>query len=45
MVNFSYELIKINPDLSNEDRNLISVAFKNKIGARRTAWRALAAIE
>lgn len=45
MVTFSADLIKMNPELNNEERNLISVAYKNQIGARRTAWRALAAIE
>jgi len=38
-------LIKKFPELNNEERNLISVAYKNHIGARRTAWRALSAIE
>lgn len=28
-------------DLSGEERNLLSVAYKNSIGSRRTAWRAL----
>ncbi len=32
-------------DLSNEERNLLSVAYKNWIGSRRTAWRAISAIE
>ena len=45
MVNFSNELIKQNPELNNDERNLISVAYKNSIGTRRTSWRALAAIE
>jgi 14-3-3 protein epsilon len=35
----------MNAELSNEDRNLLSVAYKNWIGSRRTAWRAIAAIE
>lgn len=26
-------------ELSNEDRNLLSVAYKNVVGARRSAWR------
>ena len=28
-------------DLSGEERNLLSVAYKNSVGSRRTAWRAL----
>jgi 14-3-3 protein epsilon len=31
-------------DLTTEERNLLSVAFKNAIGQRRTAWRAVSAI-
>ena len=32
-------------ELSVEERNLLSVAYKNSIGSRRTAWRALSSIE
>lgn len=28
-----------------EERNLLSVAYKNSIGGRRTAWRVLSSIE
>merc|ERR1711912_94525 len=31
--------------LSIEERNLLSVAYKNAIGPHRTAWRALSSIE
>jgi len=31
--------------LTSDDRNLLSVAYKNHIGSRRTAWRAISAIE
>lgn len=32
-------------ELSLEERNLLSIAYKNTIGSRRTAWRAIASIE
>mmetsp|Transcript_16420 Transcript_16420/g.14101 ORF Transcript_16420/g.14101 Transcript_16420/m.14101 type:complete len:243 (+) Transcript_16420:73-801(+) len=32
-------------ELTTEERNLLSVAYKNTVGSRRTAWRALSAIE
>ena len=31
-------------DLKEEERNLVSVAYKNTVGSRRTAWRALSSI-
>jgi len=32
-------------DLTNEERNLLSVAYKNVVGARRSSWRVISAIE
>lgn len=32
-------------ELSNEERNLLSVAYKNVVGARRSSWRVISAIE
>ena len=34
-----------NQDLTVEERNLLSVAYKNSVGSRRTAWRVLCSIE
>ncbi|XP_028969378.1 14-3-3 protein beta/alpha-A [Esox lucius] len=31
--------------LSNEERNLLSVAYKNVVGARRSSWRVVSSIE
>lgn len=31
-------------ELSNEERNLLSVAYKNVVGARRSAWRVISCI-
>ena len=39
------QVVKANADLTVEERNLLSVAYKNTIGSRRTAWRALSSIE
>ena len=38
----------LNPDekeLTKEERNLISVAFKNSVASRRASWRVIAALE
>ena len=32
-------------NLSEEERNLLSVAYKNSVGSRRTAWRVLVSLE
>ena len=39
------KVVQLNADLTVEERNLLSVAYKNTIGSRRTAWRALSSIE
>eukprot|EP01013_Petalomonas_cantuscygni_P015746 TRINITY_DN32639_c0_g1_i1.p1 TRINITY_DN32639_c0_g1~~TRINITY_DN32639_c0_g1_i1.p1 ORF type:complete len:245 (-),score=54.48 TRINITY_DN32639_c0_g1_i1:487-1221(-) len=38
-------IIELNPELSREERNLLSVAFKNLIGTRRASWRIVSSIE
>ena len=32
-------------ELSVEERNLLSVAYKNVIGSRRASWRVISSIE
>lgn len=36
---------ELNEPLSNEERNLLSVAYKNVVGARRSSWRVISSIE
>uniref|UniRef100_A0A8C4QCZ2 Tyrosine 3-monooxygenase/tryptophan 5-monooxygenase activation protein, beta polypeptide b n=1 Tax=Eptatretus burgeri TaxID=7764 RepID=A0A8C4QCZ2_EPTBU len=36
---------ELDPNLSNEERNLLSVAYKNVVGARRSSWRVISSIE
>ena len=33
------------PELTVEERNLLSVAYKNVIGSRRASWRVISSIE
>jgi hypothetical protein len=32
-------------ELTNEERNLLSVAYKNVVGARRSSWRVISSLE
>eukprot|EP00061_Rhincodon_typus_P004777 g23404.t1 len=32
-------------ELTTEERNLLSVAYKNVVGARRSAWRVISSVE
>jgi 14-3-3 protein epsilon len=36
---------KCDPELSVEERNLLSVAYKNAVGSRRAAWRIITSVE
>lgn len=36
---------KDSEELTNEERNLLSVAYKNVVGARRSSWRVVSSIE
>eukprot|EP01124_Arcella_intermedia_P020199 TRINITY_DN276_c0_g4_i1.p1 TRINITY_DN276_c0_g4~~TRINITY_DN276_c0_g4_i1.p1 ORF type:complete len:241 (-),score=40.07 TRINITY_DN276_c0_g4_i1:94-816(-) len=45
MVEAMKKVAHLDVELSVEERNLLSVAYKNVIGARRAAWRIIASIE
>lgn len=38
-------IAELDSELSIEERNLLSVAYKNVIGARRASWRIVSSIE
>jgi len=39
------KVVKENAKLSQDERNLLSVAYKNSVGIRRASWRILSSIE
>ena len=39
------KVAEMGSDLSVEERNLLSVAYKNVVGARRSAWRIITSME
>jgi len=45
MVNEMKEVAKLGVELTVEERNLLSVSYKNVIGARRASWRIISSIE
>lgn len=46
MVEYTSDFAKIGgQELTLEERNILSVAFKNVVGTRRAAWRVLSSIE
>ena len=45
MVTIMKSLVEMPEELSIEERNMFSVAFKNVIGSQRYAWRAIVSIE
>ena len=45
MVEAMKNIANLNVELSVEERNLLSVGYKNVIGARRASWRILSSIE
>ena len=36
---------EMDAELSNEERNLLSVAYKNVVGSRRSSWRIISSLE
>lgn len=45
MLDFMKKIVQLGTDLTVEERNLLSVAYKNSIGGRRSAWRVLESLE
>ncbi len=45
MVQVMKRVAKLHTDLSVEERNLLSVAYKNVIGTRRASWRIISSLE
>lgn len=45
MVQFMKTVAAMDVELTVEERNLLSVAYKNVIGARRASWRIISSIE
>ncbi|XP_029919595.1 14-3-3 protein zeta-like [Myripristis murdjan] len=45
MAAFMKELTVADAELNNEERNLLSVAYKNVVGAKRSAWRVISSVE
>src|SRR3989338_2330624 len=39
------KIVNLNVELTKEERNLFSTAFKNKIGIRRSNWRTICSIQ
>jgi hypothetical protein len=45
MANAMKKVTEQGTELTNEERNLLSVAYKNVVGARRSSWRVISSIE
>jgi 14-3-3 protein beta/theta/zeta len=45
MVAAMKNVVKLNDELTNDERSFLSVAYKNMIGSYRVPWRVLSAIE
>merc|ERR1719386_399807 len=45
MADYMEKVGKMGEELSVEERNLLSVAYKNAVGSRRAAWRIITSVE
>ena len=45
MVEYMKEVAKLGGELTVDERNLLSVAYKNVVGTRRASWRIISSIE
>ena len=45
MVEATTKIAQMDVELTVEERNLLSVAYKNVIGSRRASWRIISSIE
>ena len=45
MAKYMKSVVRSNISLTVEERNLLSVAYKNVIGTKRAAWRVLSSLE
>ncbi|KAF4662167.1 hypothetical protein FOZ61_002677 [Perkinsus olseni] len=45
MASFMKAVAETNAELSVEERNLLSVAYKNAVGSRRASWRIVSSVE
>eukprot|EP01068_Selenidium_serpulae_P004561 Selendium_serpulae@DN3635_c0_g1_i1.p1 len=45
MAEFMKDVARMGGELSVEERNLLSVAYKNAVGARRASWRIISSVE
>jgi len=45
MVEYMKKVASVNQELTVEERNLLSVAYKNVIGSRRASWRIVSSVE
>jgi hypothetical protein len=45
MIESMKQYTELSPELSNEERNLLSVAYKNEVGKLRSSWRVISSCE